>query len=680
MTNPSAFAICNTLRTMSRTGATFGVFERGGQICVREGRPTDVQTAMPSVLTPAEKMTTRWICVCMLSVLLLAAGCEIHRIGSAMDDGMSLLAAVSFWDFESTIPLLLLSLLPLFFVAFRKAPGQWKQSRPAAHAQGWFVASLLTVFTTSLAASAAIGWQEVEVPVDGRVATSAFCDLPPAYHDEYSYLLQAETFSRFRLSFPPRDEFADLFHQIHVRNQPRTVSRYFPTTGLYVALFLGSDHPIYGHWLAGALAAVFFAAAVAQVLPMRTAFCCGMLIGVSPGIAVFSNLLLAHHPTLLCLSVFTWAFVHLKKSERTLLWSVVAGVALTLAMLARPMTAAGFALPFGVDLLMTISQNKSMRQTVAGFGLPLAAGFLFLAVMNHDATGDWTTSAYQSYTDDFTPKHKYGFDNALETPRSQGPPALQKYDDWATNLTPQRAVKNVVSRLLASSQWSLGRLPVLLGLLLTFPLLFGQAISPRQTSEPTSMGRPGATARWLTTMLFASFMTLHLAHVPYWFDGILHWHYVFETAPILIILATIGFAHSAPYFRRTMGLAGVVWICAFMLGCLIPGWFRLPMFQGTSKISAAVSEQAFSRKRMQAFQNIIHSEAVTRPALILVDEANSDPQLSYIINPPDYESDVLVCRLPESDERLGQLKESFRNRTLYVFAPKALTLSRLAEQ
>ena len=641
---------------------------------------------MNAPLPPTRQTSAVWLAMCMLGVFLLTATLEVQRLLTAISEGLSPLAAVSFWDFETTLPLLLLAVLPLLLLAVRPPASPRDPAQPRSLSP-W---AAVLIAGVALLASLSIGRTRIPLPAGGPDADIAFQKLPFAYHDEYSYLLQAETFAAGRLSYPPCEQFPDLFHQIHVRNQPRTVSRYFPTTGAFVALFLGTGQPITGHWLAGALAACLFAACLAMVASPRTAVCGGLLLAVSPGLAVFSNLLLAHHPTMLCLSVFTWACLHLKRQPDSLAWATLAGTALTLAMLGRPMTAAGFALPFGVDLLITLIRVPASRKTVAGFAIPLAVGFATLAWLNHDATGDPLSSAYQSYTDEFTPRHRFGFDNAVDTPPSQGPPALQKYDNWATNLTPTGALENAGRRLMASFQWTLARVPLLLGILLVLPVIARPtgpaAVRPLEShpsenhpsrNDPSNSHSPTCqplTSRWLATLLLSSIVCLHLVHLPYWFDGILHWHYVFETAPPLIMLATLGWSAAAARLSDRLGNVGVLWVVLFLVAGLVPGWIRLPMYQNTSKVSAAISEQAFSRTRMHYFQTLIHADTVRRPALILVDESQSDPQLSYIINPPDYHSDVLVCRLPQTSERTAEVRAAFAQRACYVFDPPSLTL------
>ena len=474
-------------------------------------------------------------------------------------------------------------------------------------------------------------------------------------------MLQATTFLNGELSYPPAEIRPDLFHQFHVLNERRTVSRYFPLTGLWIAAAISVAEPIHGHWLAGGLATVFFYLSMLRIVSTRIAAFAGILIAVSPGMAVFSNLLLAHHPTLLALSIFTYSFLRMDES-RQLRWAFAAGAALALAMLGRPMTAAGYALPYGILLLIRMNKAHDSRKLVIGFAVPLGLGFAALGIQNHDATGSVFKSAYQSYTDNFTPRHKYGFNNAIATPVPAGPPAVKSYDDWATNLTVGRAAENVWSRLKASSQWSLASIPILFALLVGLPLLVA----------PDAAGKVHSVCYF--RLIACSFVTLHVVHVPYWFDGILHWHYVFETAPLLLIMTAVGLSSAASFLSVRIGRMGGVWVVALVVAGLLPGWFQLSMFGDVSKVSAAISEQAYSRTRIEYFGRMVADTSVSKPALVLVDESGTDPQLSYILNPPDYQTKVLTCRLPATDDETAKLQKFYPARTLYVFDPKEFRL------
>ncbi len=171
-------------------------------------------------------------------------------------------------------------------------------------------------------------------------------------------------------------------------------------------------------------------------------------------------------------------------------------------------------------------------------------------------------------------------------------------------------------------------------------------------------------------LLFASVLALHVVHVPYWFDGIMHWHYVFETAPLLLLLAGAGLYSAA---RKLVGIMprrlAVGWVVCLAAAGLLPGWIELPMFDDQSKVSGAVHELAFARTRFEYFNATVASQAIDKPALILIDERNADPQLSYVINSPDLESAVLKCRHPSSAREIPELQAAFPDRTIYTFNP-----------
>ncbi len=592
---------------------------------------------------------------------------EIQRLLAAIDSPAGGLAWFTTWNAETTLPLLVLLTLPLLYL-FSKGDRHPGESRvpSSASMRHRFLASCL-VFGVSLTASLAVGFQDIRFRQSMTVETVSFCKLPPAYHDEYSYLLQAQTFADGRLSWPPMTVRPDLFHQFHVLNEHRTASRYFPWTGLWIAPFLQTGMPVAGHWLAGALAAVFFYLTAAEILRPRTALCAGLLIGCSPGLAVFSNLLLAHHPTLLALSVFLWTMVRLLR-QPTVPLTLISGTALSLAMLGRPMTAAAFALPWGLLMLKRLISSPDPAwsgrrlRLVAAMGIPLLAGFAVLGVLNQDITGSAVRSAYQEYTDVYTPRHAYGFNNGVRGDARQTPKVLKKYDRWAHNLTWPLAIRNVGYRCLASAQWVLGLAPVVLGLILALLRMF-------LSQDDSSFNRT------VLQLMAASVVTLHLAHIPYWFTGIMHWHYVFETAPLILILVAAGLASVAPELARlTSQRLSRAWIVVFILVALLPAWCSFDAGWGTSKIALATSELSYSRTRLELFNRLVSGNSVTRPALILVDVSGSDPQLSYIINDPEFRDEVLVARLPETLEEIQQLQQNFPDRSLYRFAPDTFRL------
>lgn len=119
------------------------------------------------------------------------------------------------------------------------------------------------------------------------------------------------------------------------------------------------------------------------------------------------------------------------------------------------------------------------------------------------------------------------------------------------------------------------------------------------------------------------------------------------------------------------GVSAQLWCIALIAAGLVPAWKPLPFCGDVSKISAAVSELSFARTRFFAFRNYVDGPEVERPALVMVDERDSDPQLSYVINDPKLESDVIICRQPETDAEVTELREAFPTRSFYRFDPKS---------
>ncbi len=601
---------------------------------------------------------------------------------------------------DTTLPWLLMVLLPYFWFVrrpFWTPTGQWwnklttwwsdgsqsaratavsavvstdqEQSRTADTAvafgrRGTLIAVLL-IAATSVFASHRVASHRV-----GDREQYRFGDLPSAYHDEYSYLFQADTYLAGRWSFPSHPKAARLFDQMHVLNEGRFASRYFPATGLFVAPWLWLGWPILGHWLVGAATGVLVFGIGRELSSNGTGFVAGMLTALSPGMALFGNLVLAHHPTLLGLFFFAWSFVRWQRTGRVrdIAFAVVG---LSWAMLCRPMTAAGFSLPFGVAFALKLWRLLGLqaRSTSRGRGssvprwrfglvwspllamlLPLVAGFVVLGIQNHAITGTVMTSPYQLFTDIYTPRHVYGFNNVVRGEQHLGPRVLDNYDRWAVNLTPALAVENTKNRLLASWQWTVGLVP-----LLAATVVFVLTGSSRDR-------------RWW--LIFAAIVSLFAVHVPYWFVGMFDWHYVLETGPLwcLVLAAasdTLGRAWLATARPRM-----VVWWSAIVFSAVAVSLFEFAPLWYPSKLELAVENVAFSRLRYQAFNELVQREVRDRPALLLIEADPADRHIDYVVNEPSLSASVLRGRFPVADWPLERIAAEFPDRALYLFLAK----------
>jgi hypothetical protein len=558
----------------------------------------------------------------------------------------------------------------------------------------WLGLALVTV--VSLGITIATGW--------------TFWHLPPAYHDEFSYLFEAELLGQGRWTWPSPTAFPELFHQMHVLNEGVMASRYYPGTALWLAPWVAIGWPLGGQWLAQVVSAALIYR-IAHLWGGRVAACwTGVAFAASPGPALFANLLLSHQATLLGACLFLYGFTSGVVTGKSWWWTI-AGTGLTLAMLSRPATAASLAFPWGVWLLLQtyrharqpvdpaaelLSNDPSSNESAAteltanepspsaadrrdrseetisavrrgaprlgwsawlSLGLPIVCGWGLMLVYNHATTGRWLQSPYQLYTQVYTPRHVYGLDNVVRGERQVGPKTLQEYDRWAENLTPTLAWHNVAVRWLGSGLWTIG-LPLL-------TLTAGVAIV-----------RAGPAGPWALLCLL-SVTAIHAVHWPYWYPGIMGWHYVFETAPLWCLLfgqfaATLSVGWLAQ--RRTVMM---VWLALGLLingcGIYLDGGDDWP-----SRWQRAVASIRYPKLQRAEFRRWLDSQIGSEPALILLDATGSDPHLDFVTNSPGMTDRLIFGRFSPGQTDADAVAAAFPDRAVFVCRWNQRSLQRIA--
>ena len=497
-----------------------------------------------------------------------------------------------------------------------------------------------------------------------------FSGLPPAYHDEYSYVIQAQTLRAGRTSYPVSPRQPQLFDQIHVLNEPDIApptgvfaSRYFPGTGLWMLPFIRSATPAAGHQLAQVLLVVGVFWIGRELTSNAVGLLAAVLTAVSPGLLLFSNLLLAHHPTLVGLTLFIWMLLRARRTGN--LWSYgMAGASLGFATLCRPMTAAGCSLPVGLvfacwwltghqrfgiwtgwqhqSSAATAAPNFVSRSTYAlALGAPLVIAFLGMLWYQHSITGSPFVSPYQLYTDRYTPRHVYGFNNVTRGEQHLGPKVLDNYDRWAENLTPTLAIKNVWARLLNSWRWTLGIVPCL-ATALTWLLI-------RRT--PAEQGH----GWWIVV---SAIVSLHLVHVPYWFSGIMGWHYVFESAPLWLLLVAQASVLAIGKSGQRLWIGGL--LC---LSVAVNLWTFAPVWP--ARLDVGIAELQYPRERYARFRETVEQARRGQSVLVLVKADPADRSMDYVTNSAERQGPVLVGRW--RDENLDRIRQDFPDRQLLIF-------------
>ena len=518
---------------------------------------------------------------------------------------------------------------------------------------------------------------------------------PPCFHDEYSYLLQAETFLRGRLSFPSHATMPDLFDQMHVLNEGKFASRYYPGTALWMAPFAAIGHPQFGHWFAGMLIAVLVFATGRELAGNLCGFIAGMVAALSPGMAIFSNLLLSSHPTMLGLSVFVFAFFRVLNTE-SWRWALVAGIGLAFALLCRPLTAVGVAAPFVLGFMLLAVSNgtfptnpkrqrgngltpslalrvgvdrsrlgyiarwfrrglgnrKWVHMTAAGM-LPVTGALLAILFYNHAISGNAWKSPWQLYNEIYTSRHVYGFNNGVRGDAAPGPKVVQEYDRWATNLTAGRALDNAAARLVQSWRWALGATPLLMtGVVVLF------------CPGPSRAGR----------LLLGGILGLHAAYFPYWYEGTLGFHYVFETIPLWALI--YGLATAQLYRTWWNERRYLLWPWWASLALLSLAATYLPIHGKEAAIDSEIAQMTARRVDHARFLRLVNEQVTDKPALVLIDQGLVD---SFVVNSPGLDRPLIFGRYRPKVHSLAEIAHAFPERTIYLFDETARQIKRVVE-
>ncbi|MEO1998003.1 MAG: hypothetical protein ABGZ17_22320, partial [Planctomycetaceae bacterium] len=152
----------------------------------------------PSTPTTGQVSGTWAQCLALSVGVVTAVGFEVVRLREAAPQSQGWLTDV---NIDTTPFLILFALVPICWWPFHL--GQSRAVRQPTRAGGRPVSDTriawlqcLTIGIISLWVSHSIA--QMTVGTSGR----PFGSLPPAYHDEYSYMFQAQTFADGRLAYP----------------------------------------------------------------------------------------------------------------------------------------------------------------------------------------------------------------------------------------------------------------------------------------------------------------------------------------------------------------------------------------------------------------------------------------------------------------------------------------------
>ncbi len=168
----------------------------------------------------------------------------------------------------------------------------------------------------------------------------------PHLEDEFAYLYQARIFARgdthVALQLPRRA----YWQPFTVTMSGNRFGKYPPGWPLALATGVHSGAPwIVNAWLAMLTVALAYRLG-REIFDRRTGAVAALLTATSPAALLLNATLMAHTASLFWTTLFLYGFWRLENRARRRLWGAIAGTALGLLLITRPMTAAGVAFPF----------------------------------------------------------------------------------------------------------------------------------------------------------------------------------------------------------------------------------------------------------------------------------------------------------------------------------------------
>jgi hypothetical protein len=235
------------------------------------------------------------------------------------------------------------------------------------------------------------------------------CMPAPSVHDEFSYLLAADTFANGRLSNPPHPLWIH-FESFHIIQQPTYASKYPPAQGMMLALGqVISGLPIVGVWISTGLACAAICWMLQAWIPPSWAALGGILVALHPGV------LLAWSQSYWGGTVATVGGALLFGAWRRIIRqprlrdALLLGVGLFVLANSRPYEGAVVSLPVAVSLLVWMLGTRAPKAQVGieRVVLPIL-GLLMLTIgamgyYNWRVTGKALHTPYQIYEETYAP-------------------------------------------------------------------------------------------------------------------------------------------------------------------------------------------------------------------------------------------------------------------------------------
>jgi len=466
----------------------------------------------------------------------------------------------------------------------------------------------------------------------------------PCVHDEFSYLLAADTFSHGRLTNPAHPLW-EHFESFHIIQQPSYASKYQPGQGMLLALGnLLSGYPAMGACLGTALAAMATCWMLQGWLPVRWAWLGGLLVALHGMIQIRWSL--GYWGGELPMTGGALLFGALPRLTRIYPIPRVRdslGMALGALILAatRPYEGliASLCVLAALAWWLLGRRRPSLPLLLTRVVLPALAlmgfGLGGLAFFNHQVTGNWLRLPYQVYETTYGCCPLFLWQAPKQEPKFHHEVMRKLQAGWGVQDYNQQQSLGGLLQAKAGSALKLWKF--YLGIPLTLPLF----------ALPWLLTNRRLQFAWLALLVsYASSWA-----VPWTFP-----HYVAPIAPLVVLVVVQGMR----YFQA-LGRRGQRWALAIVPVVLV--WHIATLVQLCTQY-ATWDPQGWQWDRERIRTEL---ENKTRPQLVLVHyAADHNGHAEWVYNLADIDRSKVVWARSMGPERDQELLDYFPDRQTWL--------------
>ncbi len=463
----------------------------------------------------------------------------------------------------------------------------------------------------------------------------------PRVHDEFAYLLGADTYASGRLSNPTH-ELWEHFESFHVISQPSYMPKYPPAQSALLAVGQCLGHPYIGVCLSSALAAGALTWMMIVWVPWRYRWLCVAVAGLHPILHIkWGHSYLGGAMGVLAASLLVGA---LFRSLHRLSFrnSILAALGIGLLANSRPFEGAVLTLCVSIALLIRITQRKQWKHAIAKVVVPAGAVLILVAAAmmanNSRVTGHPLRLAYQVYEQQYGRVPLFLWQSAKT---DQPTYRHQVLKDFYQNDTIEAEQKYAtLTSILVEKGWSL---------IDTVHFIMDGGVYLLLAALPLA---------WvsfrirLTTILLVP--TLLAAAVTPWTFS----HYLAPAVPLLLMLFVLILVWGLKLLHRRQqsAVSGVVVVAIVAVIWIFQSWTVYQMDQGQNQI-------AWAKRRQQIQQDLMDQPGLD---LVLVSySAKHNTHTEWVYNRADIDRAEVVWARSMSEEADRRLIEYFKDRKLH---------------